>query len=183
MSKPFAVLRQVFSRRGPDGFQPSEGDTVKEVGNIKIEAWPALLIAPMRLRKALADAQSMPSWARLVKNEDGEDELQVRVILERNGEQLETWRVLGDLPIEEFLPSIVWFFSHLLLFLVGALVFWKRPTDTAATLFFLLCIVTVGGYMGGYHWIYIATQPELMLIFMICAVMVPVFSLHFYLIF
>ena len=118
MSKPFAVLRQVFSRRGllilaglviciyslavliyvqsipdvglksifsmevkghprpgPDGFQPSEGDTVKEVGNIKIEAWPALLSAPMRLRKALADARSMPSWARLVKNEDGEDEL------------------------------------------------------------------------------------------------------------
>src|SRR5260370_25071785 len=90
---------------------------------------------------------------------------------------------MGNLPLEEFLPSIVWFLSHLLLFLVGAMVLWKRPTDTAAALFFLLCIVTVGGSMGGYHWLYIATQPVLILIFIICAVMVPVVSLHFYLIF
>jgi transcriptional regulator with GAF, ATPase, and Fis domain len=187
-SIPDIGLKSIFSmeikgnpRKGRDGFQPLEGDLVREVGNIKIEAWPALLSAPSQLRKVLSVAPQ-PSWARTIKNEDGE-EVQVRVTLERNGEKIHTWRVLGNLPLEEFLPSIVWFFSHLLLFLVGAVVLWKRPTDTAAALFFLLCIVTVGGYMGGYHWLYIATQPVLILIFMICAVMVPVISLHFYLIF
>jgi transcriptional regulator with GAF, ATPase, and Fis domain len=66
---------------------------------------------------------------------------------------------------------------------VGALVFWKRPTDRTASQFFLLCIVTVGAYMGGYHWARIATQPLLLLIFMVCGVFLPVVSLHFYLIF
>ena len=42
---------------------------------------------------------------------------------------------------------------------VGALVFWKRPADLSARQFFLLCMVTLGAYMGGYHWSRIATQP------------------------
>src|SRR5205814_5224493 len=86
-------------------------------------------------------------------------------------------------PLEELAPSILWFFLKLMLFMVGALVLWKRPTDTAAALFFLLCIVTLGAYMGGYHWPYIATHPALLLVFMVCAVMLPVVTLHFYLYF
>src|SRR5262249_15028659 len=38
-----------------------------------------------------------------------------------------------------------------------------------------------GAYMGGYHWPYIASQPVLLLVFMVCAVLLPVVSLHFYL--
>src|SRR5262249_39404353 len=33
---------------------------------------------------------------------------------------------------------------------------------------------------GGYHWNHIANQPFLILVFMICAVMLPAVSLHFY---
>src|SRR5262249_10555261 len=150
---------------------------------IKTEAWPALLSAPIQLQKTVASSATLPEGIVWKSNPEGEKQLWVRVILDRNGEEIQTWRLLKNLPVEEFLPSIVWFFSHLLLFLVGAVVLWKRPTDTAAALFFLLCIVTVGGYMGGYHWLYIATRPELFVIFMICAVLVPVVSLHFYLIF
>ena len=189
-SIPHIGLKSVFGldiqgtpRPGPDGSQPLEGDIVEQVGNIKIEAWPALLSAPMQLRKTVANSSTLPDGIKWNTNQDGEKERWVRVILNRDGKEIESWRVLENLPVEEFLPSIVWFFSHLLLFLVGAVVLWKRPTDTAAALFFLLCIVTVGGYMGGYHWLYIATRPELILIFMICAVLVPVVSLHFYLIF
>jgi transcriptional regulator with GAF, ATPase, and Fis domain len=187
---PDIGLKSIFSleikgtpRPGPDGSQPMEGDIVKAVGNIKIEAWPTLLSAPIQLRKTVAKTKTLPEGMRWHTNQDGEKDLWVRVILERDGQEIHAWRVLGSLPVEEFLPSIVWFFSHLLLFLVGAVVLWKRPADTAAALFFLLCIVTVGGYMGGYHWLYIATRPELILIFILCAVMVPVISLHFYLIF
>src|SRR5207248_1641384 len=66
---------------------------------------------------------------------------------------------------------------------VGALVFWKRPEDRAAAQFFLLCIVTAGAYMGGYHWARISTQPALILTFMVCAVLLPALRLHFYLLF
>src|SRR5207253_1064136 len=38
-------------------------------------------------------------------------------------------------------------------------------------------------YMGGYHWVHIATQPLLLLVFMVCGVLLPVVSLHFYLVF
>jgi transcriptional regulator with GAF, ATPase, and Fis domain len=79
--------------------------------------------------------------------------------------------------------SILWFFLKLGLFTVGALVFWKRPTDISATQFFLLCIVTMGAYMGGYHWSHIAGQPFLILVFMICSVLLPAVLLHFYLVF
>ncbi len=39
--------------------------------------------------------------------------------------------------------------------------FWKRPDDDSAQLFFAVCIVTVGAFMGGYHWTEIVTEPLL----------------------
>src|SRR5439155_16522037 len=63
------------------------------------------------------------------------------------------------------------------------LVFWKRPTDGSATQFYVLCIVTLGAYMGGYHWSHIAGQPLLILVFMACSVALPAVVLHFYMIF
>ena len=77
----------------------------------------------------------------------------------------------------------MWFFLKLGLFVVGALVFWKRPSNVSATQFFLLCIVTLGAYMGGYHWSHIAGQPLLILVFMVCSVLLPAVLLHFYLVF
>ena len=95
----------------------------------------------------------------------------------------EVWCPLGTMPVNELIPSILWFFLKLGLFAVGALVFWKRPQDSSAAQFFLLCIVTVAAYMGGYHWMRIATQPWLVVVFMICGVFLPAVSLHFYLVF
>jgi transcriptional regulator with GAF, ATPase, and Fis domain len=43
--------------------------------------------------------------------------------------------------------------------------------------------VSFGAYMGGYHWHRIVTQPLLILVFMICSVLLPAVSLHFYLVF
>src|SRR5208282_4829065 len=43
----------------------------------------------------------------------------------------------------------------------GASRFWKRPDDVSARLFFVLCLVTVGAYMGGYHWTEIVVRPAL----------------------
>jgi transcriptional regulator with GAF, ATPase, and Fis domain len=80
-------------------------------------------------------------------------------------------------------PSILWFFLKIGLFGVGAIVFWKRPDDRSAKQFFLLCICSLGAYIGGYNWSQIITQPVLLITFMACAVLLPAVSLHFFLVF
>jgi transcriptional regulator with GAF, ATPase, and Fis domain len=93
------------------------------------------------------------------------------------------WVHLGKLPLSALVPSVLWFCLKAGLFAVGALVFWKRPDDPSARQFFVLSIVTFGAFMGGYHWSRIITQPVLLLIFMISAMLLPAVSLHFYLVF
>jgi transcriptional regulator with GAF, ATPase, and Fis domain len=118
-----------------------------------------------------------------VQRLDGQKEVLVKFKRARSDQIQEVWRPLGSMPVNELIPSLLWFFLKLGLFTVGALVFWKRPQDGSAAQFFLLCIVTLVAYMGGYHWMRIATQPWLVVVFMACGVFLPAVSLHFYLVF
>ena len=93
------------------------------------------------------------------------------------------WCALGPPPVETLIPSVLWFFLKIGLFIVGAFVFWKRGDDRAAAQFFRLCIVSLGAYIGGYHWWRIAPEPVLLLGFMASAVLLPAVGLHFYLLF
>jgi transcriptional regulator with GAF, ATPase, and Fis domain len=113
------------------------------------------------------------------------DRLLVRVVVERPGESKprSVWCRLGGSPLETVVPSVLWFFLKVGLFVVGAIVFWKRPEDRPAARFFWLCIVSFGAYMGGYHWARIVTQPVLLVVFMGCAILLPAVALHFYLVF
>jgi transcriptional regulator with GAF, ATPase, and Fis domain len=86
-------------------------------------------------------------------------------------------------PSWTYYRSCVWFLQELLIFAIGARVFWKKPEDESAQLFFAVCIVTVGAFMGGYHWTEIVTEPWLIYPFALFAVFVPVVNLHFFLIF
>jgi transcriptional regulator with GAF, ATPase, and Fis domain len=86
-------------------------------------------------------------------------------------------------PSWTYFRSCVWFLQELLIFAIGARVFWKRPDDASAGLFFAVCIVTVGAFMGGYHWTEIVTEPLLIYAFALFAVFVPVVNLHFFLVF
>ncbi len=178
-----------------DGDVPQEGDVAIMVGDIAIKTWADLLNAPFHLRDRLqalgeGESVSLPAWAKRLEN--GTTAVQVVFARKRPDPEkpasfisttLTSWFVLGKLPLEDLVPSILWFILEVMLFSVGALVLWKRPTDNAAAQFFLLCIVTLGAYMGGYHWSHIATKPALLLIFMVCAVLLPVVSLHFFLVF
>ncbi|HEY2154969.1 MAG TPA: sigma 54-interacting transcriptional regulator, partial [Isosphaeraceae bacterium] len=69
------------------------------------------------------------------------------------------------------------------IFALGAWVYLRRPRDDSARIFFWICIVTVGAYMGGYHWTEIVPEPALIYPFVFFAVFVPVVSLHFALVF
>ncbi|AMV36429.1 Transcriptional regulatory protein ZraR [Planctomyces sp. SH-PL62] len=86
-------------------------------------------------------------------------------------------------PTRSWVWSLVWFIQEMLIFGVGARVFWRRPNDDSARLFYMLCIVTVGAFMGGYHWTEIVGRPALIYPFVLFALLVPTVNLHFYLVF
>ena len=78
---------------------------------------------------------------------------------------------------------MLWLLLKIGLFSVGVLVYWNRPSDGAAAQFFVLCVVSLGAFVGGYHWARIVTQPVLLVVFMACAMLLPPVTLHFYLVF
>ena len=92
------------------------------------------------------------------------------------------WFLVGDAPLSQSRYSIAWFAIESVVFWLGWLVFRRRPEDESAALFFLMCIVTVGAYMGWYHWQEIASNPALVFVFAACAMAVPQISLHFHLV-
>jgi transcriptional regulator with GAF, ATPase, and Fis domain len=178
----------------PDDQEPLRaGDRIVQVGDHPVENWSQLLralvflrqrqpVEPLRLAEdGLAGTPARgPNYVRV-------DGLRVvRVFYERPGGdpgRQEVWCRLGPAPLVTLVPSVLWFVIKVGLFVVGALVFWKRPADRSASQFFWLCIVSFGAYMGGYHWSRIVTQPVLLLVFMGCAIFLPAVSLHFYLLF
>ncbi len=99
----------------------------------------------------------------------------------RTGELRSSRVLVQHPPAWTYYWSCVWFVQELLIFAIGALVFWKRPDDNSARIFFAMCIVTVGAYMGGYHWTEIVGEPFLIYLFALFALFVPVVNLHFYL--
>jgi DNA-binding NtrC family response regulator len=103
---------------------------------------------------------------------------------DQNSGAVQTALVLVQRPPSwTYYRSLVWFLQEMLIFAIGARVFWKRPHDESAQLFFAVCIVTVGAFMGGYHWTEIVTEPGLIYPFALFAVFVPVVNLHFFLVF
>lgn len=86
-------------------------------------------------------------------------------------------------PLSSYVWSLVWFLQEIVVFAIGARVYWRRPRDESARIFFWLCVVTVVAFMGGYHWPQIVVSPPLIYLFALSAVFVPILSLHFYLVF
>jgi transcriptional regulator with GAF, ATPase, and Fis domain len=154
----------------PEGqtYTDLEGKTIVQVGDRPVDNWPQLL------RTLIELPRGEPVRIELARRDDPGGPLRPAGSLECRP---------GPVPPAQLVPSILWFFLKGGLFLVGALVFWKRPGDRSAAQFFWLCIVTFGAYLGGYHWSRILTQPALLLIFMVCSILVPAVSLHFYLVF
>jgi transcriptional regulator with PAS, ATPase and Fis domain len=164
-----------------------KGDIVRQVGAQRVDLWPQLVRALCELPQAQSATTVREAEARGLSYATVGGDQWVRLVIDRPGAQSQgrysVWCLIDRLPSEELIPSIVWFFLKIGLFAIGAVVFWKRPNDQAAAQFFLLCIFTVGAYMGGYHWARIAARPSLLVVFMICGVLLPAVSLHFYLIF
>lgn len=93
----------------------------------------------------------------------------------------QTQLAVQAVPAFEIGLTLVWFLLQLGILGLGALAFWKRPFDRPARLFFAMCIVTLGAFVGGYHWWILSGSFWLSLPFVLCALLVPSVSLHFFL--
>lgn len=102
---------------------------------------------------------------------------------EETGRSYKAFLKEQSLPLGALSLSLIWFVLHLGIFVVGAMAFWKQPQDSTSRMFFAMCIVTVAAFVGGYHWWVIAARLWLNIPFTICAMLVPVVTLHFFLVF
>src|SRR4051794_12209474 len=148
-----------------EGGQPRVGDTLLSIGGSPIVNYTDYIRALRTTSRRVGERVTV-TWR----------DHQLGTIRNARAEVLER-------PLRTYIWSLVWFLQEMVIFAVGARVFWKRPHDSSARLFFWLCIVTVGAYMGGYHWTEIVVAPPLIYAFALFAVFVPVVSLHFYLVF
>jgi transcriptional regulator with GAF, ATPase, and Fis domain len=170
-----------------------EGDRIVQVGDQPIENWSQLLRKTLQLPRetpvpveGLTRDDLAPGWVpgkHSFVRVDGQSVVRVEYQRGDEAKRRVVWCRLGPAPLETLVPSVLWFLLKVGLFVVGAVVFWKRPEDRSARQFFWLCILSFGAYMGGYHWHRIVTQPILILVFMVCSVFLPAATLHFYLIF
>jgi transcriptional regulator with GAF, ATPase, and Fis domain len=166
-----------------DDTDPSAIREVSKVGDLKITTWSDLLQAPNELHRKIINRQADDSWHRVGADHNDEVALEYQRADLASPTTHRIWCKLRQFPPEQMIPSFIWLFLKGALFVVGAVVYWKRPNDEAALRFYILCVITLGAYVGGYHWSLIATSPVLLVVFIICAVLLPVASLHFYLVF
>ncbi len=162
------------------------GDKIVQIGDQPIENWSQLVRKLVELRNDPAEAgteENLKEPNRHYLWLDGHKLVRVDYLRGTDPNPHSVWCALGPPPIEAIVPSVLWFFLKIGLFVVGAFVFWKRGEDRAAAQFFRLCIVSLGAYIGGYNWWRIVTQPVLLLGFMTSAVLLPAVALHFYLLF
>jgi transcriptional regulator with GAF, ATPase, and Fis domain len=158
---------------------------IVQVGDHRIEVWPQLLRATIDLTKEPAQEYTGPldQTDQTYIQRDGEKLVKIQYRNAGDEAVHAVWSQVGTPPLESLKWTVLWLLLKAGLFAVGMLVFWKRPNDPSAAQFFLLCTVTFGAYIGGYHWWQILTQPALLMFFMVCSVLLPAVSLHFYLVF
>ncbi len=175
--------------RGP---QPVVGDVLLRIGEQPVRSFNDFARSLRQVHRAqvpregLLNAGVDPSLVqeplpKLVEIETGERLIEVEFL--NNGASRTSWVFVQSLPLDEVLPTLVWFLLQLVITAVGALAVWHRPFDRPARLFFAMCVVTLGAFVGGFHWWIIASSLALNIPFVGCAVFVPVVSLHFFLIY
>jgi len=107
--------------------------------------------------------------------------VRIRFVDNDTGRTEESWLMLRPLPALEVVLSIVWCLLQFAIFALAALSFCNRPSDPAGRLFFILSLLTLPAFVGGYHWWLIASSPGLTFPFVYAAVLLPVVTLAFFL--
>ena len=145
------------------------------------------LNAVANLRKSLNLSESSISASLTLANADAKSDTGDRLVrLRCSADSQQTysgWFAVRDLPWQKTAITVVWFVCESLIFWICWLVYRRRPEDDSAALFFLSCILAVGAYVGGHHWLQLTGSPGLIFVFAMCAMALPQVNLHFYLVF
>ena len=172
------------------GESPKSGDRLVRIGvGPEIDSWPRFIHVLHHLFDQYDEPRPAASVAVLKETEFPDAVTPsggryVRIQFERSeGGFFESWFEVRSLPWQHTMVSILWAGLQSALFGLGWMVTRRRPADDAAALFFLCCILTVGAYIGGHHWLQLTTQPGLVFVFALCAMALPQVNLHFYLMF
>ncbi|MBA4032043.1 MAG: sigma-54-dependent Fis family transcriptional regulator [Planctomyces sp.] len=120
---------------------------------------------------------------KLVQEEGGPRWVEIEFFRPQDNKTYVASIAVQGVPFGEIGLTLVWFLLQLAIFSVGAVAFWRRPFDHPAQLFFAMCLVTISAFVGGFHWWVIAGNPWVNLPFAMTAIMVPVVTFHFFLIY
>lgn len=172
------------------GVTPEEGDVLVRIHDKSVRTFLDFSAGLQYLRDApipthgILDAGDNPS----VYHQDmlpsllsvgGERTVEIELL--RDGQPERAWIVIQSMPLSEVLISFIWLVLQFAIFAVSALAAWHRPFDRTARLFFGMCAVAMAAFIGGFHWWVIANSPLLNLPFLVCALLTPAVSVHFFL--
>ncbi|RMG40550.1 MAG: AAA family ATPase [Planctomycetota bacterium] len=177
--------------RGPDG--PRVGDRV-----VAIHQRPTPTFCDFVSRLRELRGLRVPEWARFRRDVElsgiaqllpdvAAIEIQgqpyVRVEWYRGDRSHRGWVAIQSPPVEDLTLSLVWAALQTGIFVVAALAVWYRPFDPGTRQFFVMSLTTMAAFLGGFNWLTIAAHPLLNGIFVAAAVLTPVVSLHFFLVY
>lgn len=187
------VVRDIVDAEYESGTQIQIGDVLQSVRDRPIRSFLDFTLSLQALRNAtiesggrvpvrstLADDQSWLHPPLVEVDEDGSRFVTVSFLRPSTGESFKTRLMVKSLPLSEVLVSFIWMALQLGIFSVSALAAWHRPFDRSARLFFAMCAVTMAAFVGGYHWWVLESSFLLNAPFIVCAVLVPAVSLHFF---
>ena len=173
--------------------RPEPGDLLLRLGERHTPTFVDFAIALKELRDA-----TIPPGGQLYPGEDVSEQIgRIPTLVKVEDQRLveiEFWRPgwegvrtsyvrIHSLPFGEVVLSFVWFVCALGIFLLSALAVWHRPFDRPTRLFFAMCAATLGAYVGGFHWWTITSHFTLTAAFVVSGTLLPVVSLHFFLIY
>ena len=172
------------------GTKPAEGDVLVRISDRPVRSFLDFCSSLQYLRDARAfdvlDPDTDPSNSAYPQDAfpalvsiDGDRTVEIEFL--RDGQLERGWIVIQSMPLSEVLISFIWLVLQFAIFAISALAAWHRPFDHTVRLFFAMCAVAMAAFIGGFHWWVIASSPLLNLPFLVCALLTPAVSVHFFL--
>jgi transcriptional regulator with GAF, ATPase, and Fis domain len=172
------------------GVKPAAGDVLVRIHDRPVRSFLDFCSALQYLRDAPAQPHSIPKegtdpseyppdYFPSLLEIDGDRTVEIEFL--RDGQAERGWIVIQSIPLSEVLISFIWLVLQFAIFAVSALAAWHRPFDRTARLFFAMCAVAMAAFIGGFHWWVIASSPLLNIPFLVCALLTPAVSVHFFL--
>ncbi|MCA8986246.1 MAG: hypothetical protein KDA78_01300, partial [Planctomycetaceae bacterium] len=174
-SKALAGLRSALSEDG------SFDSRVEEANPLDIDRYASLpgVIKYSSLERQNPEQEENTSESRTKRAEARY--VRVKYRSASTGAEELCWLMLRPQSTLEIVLSIIWSLLEFSVLALAALAYSTRPNDHAARVFYLLSLLTIPAFVGGYHWWVISANPLLTFPFAISAILVPVVTLHFFL--